>query len=108
MDDDDVLLVLCSFASVQQAQMVAKALVDENLAACVSLLPGVQSFYRWEGALHSETEAVAIIKTTSRVYATLETRIRALHSYQVPEIVCVAVKEGLPAYLDWVRANCSP
>ena len=108
MDDDDVLLVLCSFASAQQAEMVAKALVDENLAACVSLLPGVQSFYRWEGALHSETEAVAIIKTTSRVYPTLETRIRALHSYQVPEIVCVAVKEGLPAYLDWVRASCSP
>jgi periplasmic divalent cation tolerance protein len=103
---DEVLIVFSSFASAQQAQIVAKALVEENLAACVSLLPGAQSFYRWEGAVQSNTETIGIIKTTSRAYPALETRIRALHSYQVPEIVCVAVSEGLPAYLDWVRASC--
>lgn len=104
--DNEVLLVFITFASEEEAKRHASALVMENLAACVSLVSSVESFYRWEGSLHSASEILGIIKTTALAYAALQTRIQELHSYQVPEIVALPVSNGLPAYLDWVRSSC--
>jgi periplasmic divalent cation tolerance protein len=104
--DNEVLLVFITFASVDEAKCIASALVSEKLAACVSLLPGVESFYRWEGALQSGGEILGLIKTTTPAYPALQIRIRELHSYQVPEILAIPVSQGLPTYLDWVRSSC--
>ena len=104
--DNEVLLVFITFASEEEAKRLASTLVTENLAACVSFVPGVESFYRWEGAVHSASEILGIIKTTALAYPALQIRMRELHSYQVPEIVALSVSQGLPAYLDWVRSSC--
>lgn len=104
--DNEVLLVFITFASAEDAKRLASALVTENLAACVSLVPGVESFYRWQGSVQSGAEILGLIKTTALAYPALEIRIRELHSYQVPEIVAFPVSRGLPAYLDWVRSSC--
>jgi periplasmic divalent cation tolerance protein len=104
--DNEVRIVFITFASEEEAKRIASALVVENLAACVSLVPSVASFYRWEGALHSASEILGIIKTTALAYPALQIRIQELHSYQVPEIVALSVSQGLPAYLHWVRSGC--
>ncbi len=104
--NNEVLLVFTTFASAEEAKRLATALVAENLAACVSLVPAVESFYRWEGAVQSGAEIFGIINTTGLAYPALEIRIRELHSYEVPEIVALPVSHGLPAYLNWVRSSC--
>jgi periplasmic divalent cation tolerance protein len=104
--DNEVLIVFITFASEEEAKRIASALVTENLVACVSLVPSVASFYRWEGALHSASEILGIIKTTDLAYPALQIRIQELHSYQAPEIVALSVSQGLPAYLHWVRSSC--
>ncbi len=84
------------------AQRLAGALIEERLAACVNILPGMVSVYSWKGAMTSANEALLLIKTERRVYPRLETRLRELHPYELPEIVAVDIERGLPDYLDWI------
>lgn len=84
---------------------MARALVGEKLAACVNLIPQMESIYRWEGKLEAGAETLAIIKTTTWKYDLLEARIRQLATYEVPEILAVRVQSGLPAYLRWLEES---
>lgn len=88
------------------APAIAEALVQQRLAACVNILPGVRSVYRWQGRVESAEETLLVAKTAAHRYAELETAVRALHPYELPEIVAVDIARGLPAYLQWV-ADCS-
>ena len=99
---DTACIVLCTFPDADAAQTAAGILVEERLAACVNLLPGVTSTYRWEGKVQIDREALLLAKTSRRVLSALEARIVELHPYDVPEIVAVDITAGLPAYLQWV------
>lgn len=103
---EEILIVLTTWPDPERAQVAARALVGDRLAACANIVPGVQSIYRWEGKIESASEVLMILKTSRARYPMLETRIRALHPYEVPEIVSLQVSDGLPAYLRWIGQNC--
>ena len=90
------------------AGSLAQTLVEERLAACVQVLGPVQSVYRWEGAVTRATEWLCIAKTAESGLTTLIARIRALHSYQLPEIIALPISTGDPGYLDWLRQESTP
>ncbi len=87
---------------------IARALVEERWAACVNLVPGVRSVYRWEGKLEDEAEVLLVVKTRADRVSGLAERLRALHPYDVPELVALPVEQGLEAYLAWVRRESAP
>lgn len=89
-------------APEQEAHELARALVDERLAACGNVIPGVRSVYRWEGAVEEAEEALLVLKTTRNLEGALLRRLPELHSYDVPEILVVEVQGGHPPYLAWV------
>ena len=99
---ENAVVVLCTLPDLDQARQIGAALVERQVAACVNLLPGVESIYRWEGKVERAGEVLALVKTTR--YADLEAAIRELHPYQVPEIIALPVVAGLPAYLKWLAA----
>ena len=84
------------------ATSIAKTLVEEQLAACVHILPGGRSCYRWQGVIHQDAEWTLLIKTRRALYPRLEARLRTLHPYEVPEIVMTPVLQSLPAYQEWL------
>ena len=90
-----------------RGEAIARALVDERLAACVNLLGPMTSFYRWHGAVERDVERQLLIKTTRGRVAALQARLIELHPYDLPEFVVLPVSEGGPAYLDWVRNETS-
>ncbi|WP_240096012.1 divalent-cation tolerance protein CutA [Thermomonas flagellata] len=102
------LLCLCTCPDAACGERIAQALLEERLAACVSLLPGLQSVYRWQGALERASEVLLLIKTTPARYPALETRLRALHPYELPELLAFESSTGLPAYLRWLAAETGP
>jgi periplasmic divalent cation tolerance protein len=103
-----VLLAYCTCPDVASADRIARTLVAERLAACVNRLPGVQSTYRWQGAVEQADEVLLLIKTTTDRLDALTARLRTLHPYELPELVAVEVRAGLPAYLDWVATESAP
>ena len=103
-----VHLVFCSCPDSDTAQRLAAALVEERLAACVSVLPAMRSVYRWQGAVEQAQEMLLLAKTAAdRVPALIE-RLQALHPYELPEIVAVQAAASLPGYLDWVADSTRP
>lgn len=102
---NDCLLALTTCPDEAGAADLARALVDERLAACVTRLPGATSTYRWEGRVMEDTEVVLLVKTTADRLPVLRERLPALHPYDVPELVALPVVGGLPAYLEWVRQS---
>ena len=104
---EEVLVVFTTWPDAEKACAAARVLVEEQLAACANIVPGVESIYRWEGKVETAAEVLMILKTTIGRYPQLETRIKALHSYEVPEIVSLRVTDGLPAYLRWVETACA-
>jgi len=101
----DVRLIFVTGPDAGTLEAIGRSLVEERLAACVNVLPGVTSVYRWEGEVNVESEAVAIVKTTEERVDAVRERVEDLHPYDVPEIVSVEVSEGSPAYLRWVRGS---
>jgi periplasmic divalent cation tolerance protein len=99
---EDTLVVLSTFGSADEARTVARTLLEEKLVACANLLPGVESIYRWQGAIETATEVMVLFKTNIDRYYRLEERLKALHSYELPEIVALPVHVGLLPYLRWV------
>jgi periplasmic divalent cation tolerance protein len=95
-------LVLTTFPADGDAAAFAKALVDERLAACVSVLPPMQSTYRWKGTVESAAERQLLIKTKAAQVAALEVRVKQLHPYEVPEFLVLTIDAGSPAYLSWL------
>jgi periplasmic divalent cation tolerance protein len=99
----EVLLVITNTPDRAAAERIAEALVTARTAACVNILPGCTSVYRWRGKLERADEVPLLIKTTRAAYVRMEAELRKLHPYEVPEIVALPVSAGLPAYLDWVQ-----
>jgi periplasmic divalent cation tolerance protein len=99
----DVCLALSTCPDRATALEIAEALVAEDLAACVNLVSGITSVYRWQGETERAEEILLLAKTTAAGYPRLQERIRALHPYEVPEIIAIAVQQGLSEYLDWVK-----
>lgn len=97
----DVRVALVT-APAEAADELARALVRERLAACVNVLPGVRSVYRWEGRIESASEALLVLKVRAEASDGLPARIAALHPYDVPEVLVLDVADGLPDYLRWV------
>ncbi len=100
-----MLLVLTTFPTPEAARSAAITLVEEGLAACVNVLPGVTSHYRWEGKLEETREVMLLIKSVATAYEKLEARLLELHPFQVPEIIALPVERGLEAYLAWAAAS---
>ena len=92
-------------ASLDEAKRIGRALVEERLAACVTVMPGVVSLYRWEGAVQEDTEAVFFAKTRADLVDAVIARVRDLHGYDVPCIVALPIDAGNLAYLDWIAAE---
>ena len=88
------------------AEKVVRSLLDERLVACGNIVPGAVSLYRWEGAVHRDEEVVVILKTVRRLVPRVLERARALHPYEVPELLVQEVADGNQAYLDWVEEEC--
>jgi periplasmic divalent cation tolerance protein len=99
----ELRVVLCTAPDAETAETLARTLVEERLAACVNVLPGVRSFYRWQGKLEDAAELLLVVKTRADRCAALAARIQALHPYDLPEVLELAVGGGSAAYLDWVR-----
>jgi periplasmic divalent cation tolerance protein len=100
-------VVLLTAPDAASAEGLARALVGERLAACVNVVPGVRSFYRWEGRVEDAAEWLLVVKTRADRTAALAARVRELHSYELPEVLELAVSGGSPAYLDWVSKESS-
>ena len=103
----DIVLVLTTVPVGDRGEGIARALVDERLAACVNVLGPMTSFYRWHGAVERDVERQLIIKTTRGRVAAIRARLVELHSYELPEFVVLPVSDGGRAYLDWVRKETS-
>ena len=97
-----VVIAYCTCPDTASAETLARALVEDRLAACVSQLPGVRSTYRWQGALEHSDEVLLMIKTTGDRLDALIARVIALHPYDLPELLAVEAVGGLAPYLDWV------
>ncbi len=104
----EALLVLTNCPDEEVADRIARTLVEQGLAACVNRLSSVHSTYRWQGAVERATETPLLIKTTRTRYTEVEQTIRALHPYEVPEIVAVPVEAGFAAYLRWIAGETQP
>ena len=98
----DYLLVLSTVPDEKTGQDLALRLVEERLAACVTVSAASRSFYRWEGEIARETEFMLFIKTTANLYEALEARIKTLHPYSIPEIIAIPVDRGSRDYLRWL------
>ena len=101
----DALELHVTMPDKERAASLARALVDEGLAACVNIVPGVKSIYQWEGRLQEDEEVLCLIKTRPAVFDRARARILELHPYEVPEILAFAVDNGSPAYLDWLKKS---
>lgn len=98
----NALICLCACPDRDVALRIADTLVGERLAACVNLLPGVESVYRWRDAVERDAEVLLLIKTAPARLPAVTARIVALHPYELPEVIAVESAGGLPAYLDWI------
>ena len=103
----DAVVVYVTAPSAEEARTLARALVDERLAACVNLLP-VESIYRWQGQVEEAAETLLVIKTWRNRLDALASRVRALHSYAVPEIIALPLIGGWPPYLQWIADETRP
>lgn len=92
----------------ERAELIARALVDERLAACVNIVGGVRSVYRWEGQVQEEDEVLCLVKTRPDLLEALCARVTVLHPHDVPEILAFEVADGSPAYLSWLDASTGP
>ena len=101
------IIVLSTCGSQDEARRVARSLVDAKLAACVNILPGVQSIYHWQGAVQEEQEWMLVIKSTRPLFDRLCSELRKVHSYQVPEAIAIPVVDGHQDYLDWIDREIS-
>jgi periplasmic divalent cation tolerance protein len=98
----DKRLVLTTCASLEEARQIAQALVEKRLAACVNIVPQVESIYRWKGEVETSTESMLVIKTTQGAFERVRDAVRELHSYEVPECIEIAITSGSAAYLNWI------
>lgn len=99
----DAIVIFVTAGSESESETLAKALVESRLAACVNILSSVRSIYRWEGLVADEREWLLIIKTQASQFFEVEAKVKALHSYQTPEVIALPIVDGSEPYLQWVR-----
>jgi periplasmic divalent cation tolerance protein len=104
---DNALLVFSTFPDVATARRIGRELVEQRCAACANILPQIESIYWWVKKVENATETPVLFKTSAERYQALESTLRRLHPYDVPEIIALPVTAGLPAYLSWVTENCT-
>lgn len=104
---NNTLLILCTCPDRETAEKIARHLVEGRLSACVNILPGVTSVYAWKGRLETAEEQLLLIKSNLGRYPDVEQAIRALHPYELPEIIALPVERGLPGYLNWIDSCVS-
>src|SRR5882672_1823164 len=102
------VVVLSAVGAPPDAQRIARALVEERLAACVNVVPGVVSVYRWKGAVEQEGELILVIKTMAQQVDALKARLLELHPYELPEVVVIPIGGGHQAYLEWIAQQVRP
>ncbi len=103
----DIVLVLTTVADDDRAELLARALVEERIAACVNLHAPMVSFYRWRGGVERDAERQLVIKTTRDLVPALRARVNELHSYELPEFLVLTVSDGSTDYLEWITAGVS-
>lgn len=103
--ESDALLVLCTCPDEDTAERLAHSLVEDRLAACVNLIPGLVSVYQWQGRIERSREVQLLAKTSSARFQALAARLREMHPFELPEIVAVPITAGEPEYLEWLRRS---
>ena len=104
----DIIVVYITAPNLEEAQSLAHALVQDKLAACVNIIPGIQSVYFWEDAVQTDNELLLICKSQADRFDALKTRVQSLHPYDVPEVISIPLQNGSEPYLNWVRENTTP
>lgn len=101
---DQLLVVLITAPSMHVAEQLGRALVENKLAACVNILPGMRSIYVWKGAIQTDEEVLLLVKTSAALFSDgLVPAVKALHPYELPEIIALPIQMGAPDYLEWVQ-----
>ncbi len=108
VDNSMPRIILTTASSLDEANRLARVLVEEHLAACVSFIPAIQSIYRWRGNVESAAEVLMLIKSGTDQLAALESRLLELHSYETPEFLVLHVESASHAYLEWLHACLRP
>ena len=98
----DKIVVLSTASSAEEAEKIARALMEARLAACVSVVPGMRSFYRWKGNIEDTAEWLLVIKSSRERFEALRDRLEKIHSYEVPEVIALSVIDGAENYLNWM------
>jgi periplasmic divalent cation tolerance protein len=107
-DADDAIVVLMTAGNNEEAARLADMLIGAHLAACVQILPEMESVYRWQGKIERQPEVLLLAKTSRSKFDELEREVRALHSYETPEIVALPIIAGSTPYLEWLNASLKP
>jgi periplasmic divalent cation tolerance protein len=108
MNPDEICIALTTTGSAEEAAQIARMLVERRLAACVNVLPGVRSIYRWKGKVDETDEVMLVIKTSRSQAVAAEAALREVHSYDLPEFLLLPVSGGGAAYLSWLRDGLGP
>ena len=103
----DKRIVLTTASSEEEAAKIAHELVERRLAACVNIVPKMTSVYRWQGKVEEAAEWLLIVKTTAAAFAEVRQTIAEIHSYEVPECICLVIEDGSPNYLQWIGESVS-
>jgi periplasmic divalent cation tolerance protein len=103
----DKRIVLTTAGSEKEARKIARQLVERRLAACVNILPPVASIYRWQGNVEEAQEWLLVVKTTAAAFGQVREAIAELHSYDLPECICLPIEDGSPSYLEWIAESVS-
>jgi periplasmic divalent cation tolerance protein len=96
------IVVFSNCGSEEEARRIARSLVEARVAACVNIVPGIQSIYQWKGAVQEDSEWMLVIKSTRSLFDQLSAELRKIHSYQVPEVLAIPVVAGSQEYLEWL------
>jgi periplasmic divalent cation tolerance protein len=104
----DKIVVFSTCSSQREAEKIAGVLVEKRLAACVNLIPGVQSIYRWRGKVEHSKEILLVIKSNRELLPQLQSEISRMHSYEVPESLALSVVDGMESYLEWMDRELQP
>ena len=102
----NILLALSTFPDAETARRISNQLVTEKFAACASILPAIESIYRWKEKIESGNETLVFFKLSEDRQSAFQEKLRSLHAYEIPEIIFVPVSSGSPEYLDWIVENC--
>ena len=103
MDHAPAIIIFITAPSLEEAQNIATALVEEKLVACGNIIPQIRSIYWWEGKVCKDDEVMLVSKTRRSLFTTVINRVKSLHSYEVPEIISFPISEGSPEYLSWIE-----